>query len=240
MVFYIQHPVFTLDQDPVCPGFHQQRVFRHHQRLHHHQSHPCHQDLSISKFQPTLMRLVDNLVSRIAEDQEMKENQVKETQTKENQIKETQVKETQIKENQIKDNQIKEYKAKENPIHKNPVTNFAEFLNQVQKNSEAASRKSSKVCLKDTVDVFEVTVEFVNYELKREQLVVQVVNGDTLVITVDDEKKKFKIPAKCKVSKIKSKFSNKKVDEDKTVQTLTVTAPKEVTITPIAIAMEEA
>ena len=104
---------------------------------------------------------------------------------------------------------------------------------------EIVKQFGSKVCLNETMDKVEIKIDFMGHKFSGEHLDVQIIDGNVLIVKAEDGDKqferKFKLPEKCNIEKVESKFSNK--EEDK--QTMTITIPKEVKIVQVPIAMDE-
>merc|ERR1712018_650500 len=105
---------------------------------------------------------------------------------------------------------------------------------------ELVKRFGSKVLVNETMDKVEIKIDFLGHQFNGEHLDVQVIDGNVLAVKAEDGEKqferKFKLPEKCNIDKIESKFSSK---EDKQTMTITISIPKEVKIVQVPIAMDE-
>merc|ERR1712062_522020 len=108
-----------------------------------------------------------------------------------------------------------------------------------QQVSQQQKRLLTQVHVDENLDRVQIQIEFSGYDLKPEDLDVQVVNNDILLVKAEknDQKileRKFKLPAKCQLDNIKPKFNdggvadeNSKQEEDSNItQTLNILVPK--------------
>ena len=105
---------------------------------------------------------------------------------------------------------------------------------------EQVKKTMTQVNVEENEHKMEITINFLGRNFSGEHLDVQVVNGDVMTIKAekdDNEKfeRKFKLPSKCQLDKIESRFNTK--DDDR--QTLVITIPKDINIVQVPIAMEE-
>ena len=100
-------------------------------------------------------------------------------------------------------------------------------------------RLLTQVYVDENLDRVQIQIEFSGYDLKPEDLDVQVVNNDILLVKAEknDQKifeRKFKLPAKCQLDNIQPKFNaggaadeNSEQEEDSNItQTLNILVPK--------------
>merc|ERR1711944_306377 len=99
------------------------------------------------------------------------------------------------------------------------------------------SQLMTQVHVDENLDRVQIQIEFSGYDLKPEQLDVQVVNNDVLVVKAENDQKKkferkFKLPAKCQLDNIQPKFKiaaaaeNSEQEDDSITQTLNILVPK--------------
>merc|ERR1712012_1045474 len=100
-------------------------------------------------------------------------------------------------------------------------------------------RLLTQVYVDENLDRVQIQIEFLGYDLKPENLDVQVVNNDVLLVKAEknDQKifeRKFKLPTKCQLDNIQPKFNaggaadeNSEQEEDSNItQTLNILVPK--------------
>merc|ERR1712018_135621 len=138
---------------------------------------------------------------------------------------------------------------KDEPPKKEQVFNSTdnEVAQEVLKNQPRSSiqqvsqqkRLLTQVYVDENLDRVQIQIEFLGYDLKPENLDVQVVNNDILLVKAEknDQKileRKFKLPAKCQMDNIRPKFNdggvadeNSEQEEDSNItQTLNILVPK--------------
>merc|ERR1712073_199562 len=114
--------------------------------------------------------------------------------------------------------------------------------NQPRSSSQQVSQQKrllTQVHVDENLDRVQIQIEFSGYDLKPEDLDVQVVNNDILLVKAEknDQKifeRKFKLPAKCQMDNIKPKFNvggvadeNSEQEEASNItQTLNILVPK--------------
>merc|ERR1711874_31870 len=96
---------------------------------------------------------------------------------------------------------------------------------------EQVKKTMTQVNVEENEHKMEITINFLGRNFSGEHLDVQVINGDVVTIKAekDDKEKferKFKLPSKCQLDKIESRFNTK--DDDR--QTLVITIPKDIKI----------
>ena len=109
----------------------------------------------------------------------------------------------------------------------------------IQQVSQQQKRLLTQVYVDENLDRVQIQIEFSGYDLKPENLDVQVVNNDVLLVKAEknDQKifeRKFKLPAKCQLDNIQPKFNaggaadeNSEQEEDSNItQTLNILVPK--------------
>jgi len=109
----------------------------------------------------------------------------------------------------------------------------------IQQVSQQQKRLLTQVHVDENLDRVQIQIEFSGYDLKPEDLDVQVVNNDILLVKAEknDQKifeRKFKLPAKCQLDNIQPKFNaggaadeNSEQEEDSNItQTLNILVPK--------------
>merc|ERR1712156_849613 len=109
----------------------------------------------------------------------------------------------------------------------------------IQQVSQQQKRLLTQVYVDENLDRVQIQIEFLGYDLKPEDLDVQVVNNDVLLVKAEknDQKifeRKFKLPAKCQLDNIQPKFNaggaadeNSEQEEDSNItQTLNILVPK--------------
>merc|ERR1712079_44380 len=138
---------------------------------------------------------------------------------------------------------------KDEPPKKEQVFNSTEnevaqevLKNQPRSSSQQVSQQKrllTQVHVDENLDRVQIQIEFSGYDLKPEDLDVQVVNNDILLVKAEknDQKifeRKFKLPAKCQMDNIRPKFNaggaadgNSEQEEDTNItQTLNILVPK--------------
>ena len=118
-------------------------------------------------------------------------------------------------------------------VLKNQPRSYSQQVSQQQK------RLLTQVYVDENLDRVQIQIEFSGYDLKPEDLDVQVVNNNILLVKAEknDQKifeRKFKLPAKCQMDNIKPKFNaggaadeNSEQEEDSNItQTLNILVPK--------------
>merc|ERR1711874_565459 len=138
---------------------------------------------------------------------------------------------------------------KDEPPKKEQVFNSTEneVAQEVLKNQPRSSiqqvsqqkRLLTQVHVDENLDRVQIQIEFSGYDLKPENLDVQVVNNDILLVKAEknDQKifeRKFKLPAKCQMDNIKPKFNDGGVADENSeqeeasniTQTLNILVPK--------------
>merc|ERR1712141_233013 len=138
---------------------------------------------------------------------------------------------------------------KDEPPKKEQVFNSTEneVAQEVSKNQPRSSsqqvsqqkRLLTQVHVDENLDRVQIQIEFSGYDLKPENLDVQVVDNDILLVKAENDQKqkiferKFKLPAKCQLDKIQPKFNgaaavenSKQEDNDTARQTLNILVPK--------------
>ena len=139
---------------------------------------------------------------------------------------------------------------KDEPPKKEQVFNSTEnevaqevLKNQPRSSSQQVSQQQKRlltqVHVDENLDRVQIQIEFSGYDLKPEDLDVQVVNNDILLVKAEknDQKifeRKFKLPAKCQMDNIRPKFNaggaadeNSEQEEDSNItQTLNILVPK--------------
>merc|ERR1712156_196548 len=109
----------------------------------------------------------------------------------------------------------------------------------IQQVSQQQKRLLTQVYVDENLDRVQIQIEFLGYDLKPEDLDVQVVNNNILLVKAEknDQKifeRKFKLPAKCQLDNIQPKFNaggaadeNSEQEEDSNItQTLNILVPK--------------
>merc|ERR1711944_82253 len=102
---------------------------------------------------------------------------------------------------------------------------------------QEVSQLMTQVHVDENLERVQIQIEFSGYDLKSEQLDVQVVNNDVLVVKAENDQKqkferKFKFPAKCQLDNIQPKFKiaaaaeNSEQEDDSITQTLNILVPK--------------
>merc|ERR1712020_189286 len=108
-----------------------------------------------------------------------------------------------------------------------------------QQVSQQQKRLLTQVYVDENLDRVQIQIEFLGYDLKPEDLDVQVVNNNILLVKAEknDQKifeRKFKLPAKCQMDNIQPKFNdggaadeNSEQEEASNItQTLNILVPK--------------
>merc|ERR1712218_463299 len=107
----------------------------------------------------------------------------------------------------------------------------------IQQVSQQQKRLLTQVYVDENLDRVQIQIEFSGYDLKPEDLDVQVVNNDVLLVKAENDQKqkferKFKLPAKCQLDNIQPKFKiaaaaeNSEQEDDSITQTLNILVPK--------------
>merc|ERR1711879_942135 len=139
---------------------------------------------------------------------------------------------------------------KDEPPKKEQVFNSTEnevaqevLKNQPRSSSQQVSQQQKRlltqVYVDENLDRVQIQIEFSGYDLKPENLDVQVVNNNVLLVKAENDQKKiferkFKLPAKCQMDNIRPKFNaggaadeNSEQEEDSNItQTLNILVPK--------------
>merc|ERR1712062_463599 len=138
---------------------------------------------------------------------------------------------------------------KDEPPKKEQVFNSTEnevaqevLKNQPRSSSQQVSQQQrllTQVHVDENSDRVQIQIEFSGYDLKPENLDVQVVDNDILLVKAEknDQKifqRKFKLPAKCQMDNIQPKFNDggaadensKQEDASNITQTLNILVPK--------------
>jgi len=139
---------------------------------------------------------------------------------------------------------------KDEPPKKEQVFNSTEnevaqevLKNQPRSSSQQVSQQQKRlltqVHVDENLDRVQIQIEFSGYDLKAEDLDVQVVNNDILLVKAEknDQKifeRKFKLPAKCQMDNIRPKFNDGGVADENSeqeeasniTQTLNILVPK--------------
>merc|ERR550525_316170 len=118
-------------------------------------------------------------------------------------------------------------------VLKNQPRSYSQQVSQQQK------RLLTQVHVDENLDRVQIQIEFSGYDLKPEDLDVQVVNNNILLVKAEknDQKifeRKFKLPAKCQMDNIKPKFNDGCVADENSeqeeasniTQTLNILVPK--------------
>merc|ERR1719510_571249 len=129
------------------------------------------------------------------------------------------------------------FNATENEVAQEVLKN--QPRSSIQQVSQQQKRLLTQVYVDENLDRVQIQIEFSGYNLKPEDLDVQVVNNDILLVKAEknDQKifeRKFKLPAKCQMDNIKPKFNdggaadeNSEQEEDSNItQTLNILVPK--------------
>merc|ERR1719479_793751 len=109
----------------------------------------------------------------------------------------------------------------------------------IQQVSQQQKRLLTQVYVDENLDRVQIQIEFSGYDLKPEDLEVQVVNNDILLVKAEknDQKifeRKFKLPAKCQMDNIQPKFNaggaadeiSEQEEASNITQTLNILVPK--------------
>ena len=139
---------------------------------------------------------------------------------------------------------------KDEPPKKEQVFNSTEnevaqevLKNQPRSSSQQVSQQQKRlltqVYVDENLDRVQIQIEFSGYDLKPEDLDVQVVNNDILLVKAEknDQKifeRKFKLPAKCQMDNIQPKFNaggaadeiSEQEEDSNITQTLNILVPK--------------
>merc|ERR1711941_148070 len=140
---------------------------------------------------------------------------------------------------------------KDEPPKKEQVFNSTEnevaqevLKNQPRSSSQQVSQQQKRlltqVYVDENLDRVQIQIEFSGYDLKPENLDVQVVDNDILLVKAENDQKqkiferKFKLPAKCQLDNIQPKFNdggaadeNSEQEEASNItQTLNILVPK--------------
>ena len=142
---------------------------------------------------------------------------------------------TEVEKDEPKKEQVFNSTENEVPqeVLKNQPRSYSQQVSQQQK------RLLTQVHVDENLDRVQIQIEFSGYDLKPEDLDVQVVNNNILLVKAEknDQKifeRKFKLPAKCQMDNIKPKFNaggaadeNSEQEEDSNItQTLNILVPK--------------
>jgi HSP20 family molecular chaperone IbpA len=127
----------------------------------------------------------------------------------------------------------------ENEVHQDVLKNQVPRSSSTQQVSQV--QLMTQVYVDENLDRVQIQIEFSGYNLKPENLDVQVVNNDVLLVKAENDQKqkiferKFKLPAKCQLDNIQPKFKsgggdaaveNSEQEDDITTQTLNILVPK--------------
>merc|ERR1712008_79422 len=102
------------------------------------------------------------------------------------------------------------FDSTENEVHQEVLKN------QVPRSSSqqvSQVQLMTQVHVDENLDRVQIQIEFSGYNLKPENLDVQVVNNDVLLVKAENDQKqkiferKFKLPAKCQLDNIQPKFN---------------------------------
>merc|ERR1712062_155616 len=130
-----------------------------------------------------------------------------------------------------------EFNSTENEVAQEVLKN--QPRSSIQQVSQQQKRLLTQVYVDENLDRVQIQIEFSGYDLKPEDLDVQVVNNDILLVKAekDDQKileRKFKLPAKCQMDNIKPNFNDGGVADENSeqeeasniTQTLNILVPK--------------
>merc|ERR1712012_875536 len=142
---------------------------------------------------------------------------------------------TEAKNDEPKKEQV--FNSTENEVAQEVLKN--QPRSSIQQVSQQQKRLLTQVYVDENLDRVQIQIEFSGYDLKPEDLDVQVVNNDILLVKAEknDQKifeRKFKLPTKCQMDNIKPKFNdggvadeNSEQEEDSNItQTLNILVPK--------------
>jgi len=142
---------------------------------------------------------------------------------------------TEVEKDEPKKEQV--FNSTENEVPQEVLKN--QPRSSIQQVSQQQKRLLTQVYVDENLDRVQIQIEFSGYDLKPEDLDVQVVNNDILLVKAEknDQKifeRKFKLPAKCQMDNIQPKFNaggaadeNSEQEEDSNItQTLNILVPK--------------
>ena len=142
---------------------------------------------------------------------------------------------TEVEKDEPKKEQV--FNSTENEVPQEVLKN--QPRSSIQQVSQQQKRLLTQVYVDENLDRVQIQIEFSGYDLKPEDLDVQVVNNDILLVRAEknDQKifeRKFKLPAKCQMDNIQPKFNaggaadeNSEQEEDSNItQTLNILVPK--------------
>ena len=142
---------------------------------------------------------------------------------------------TEVEKDEPKKEQV--FNSTENEVAQEVLKN--QPRSSIQQVSQQQKRLLTQVYVDENLDRVQIQIEFSGYDLKPEDLDVQVVNNDILLVKAEknDQKifeRKFKLPAKCQMDNIRPKFNaggaadeNSEQEEDSNItQTLNILVPK--------------
>merc|ERR1719189_195233 len=130
-----------------------------------------------------------------------------------------------------------EFNSTENEVAQEVLKN--QPRSSIQQVSQQQKRLLTQVYVDENLDRVQIQIEFSGYDLKPEDLDVQVVNNDALLVKAEKNgqkifERKFKLSAKCQLDNIQPKFNdggaadeNSEQEEDSNItQTLNILVPK--------------
>jgi len=142
---------------------------------------------------------------------------------------------TEVEKDEPKKEQV--FNSTENEVAQEVLKN--QPRSSSQQVSQQQKRLLTQVHVDENLDRVQIQIEFSGYDLKPEDLDVQVVNNDILLVKAEknDQKifeRKFKLPAKCQMDNIKPKFNDGGVADENSeqeeasniTQTLNILVPK--------------
>jgi len=143
---------------------------------------------------------------------------------------------TEAKNDEPKKEQV--FNSTENEVAQEVLKN--QPRSSIQQVSQQQKRLLTQVHVDENLDRVQIQIEFSGYDLKPENLDVQVVNNDILLVKAEknDQKifeRKFKLSAKCQLDNIQPKFNDGGADADENseqeeasniTQTLNILVPK--------------
>jgi len=142
---------------------------------------------------------------------------------------------TEVEKDEPKKEQV--FNSTENEVAQEVLKN--QPRSSSQQVSQQQKRLLTQVYVDENLDRVQIQIEFSGYDLKPEDLDVQVVNNDILLVKAEknDQKifeRKFKLPAKCQMDNIKPKFNDGGVADENSeqeeasniTQTLNILVPK--------------
>ena len=142
---------------------------------------------------------------------------------------------TEVEKDEPKKEQV--FNSTENEVPQEVLKN--QPRSSIQQVSQQQKRLLTQVYVDENLDRVQIQIEFLGYDLKPEDLDVQVVNNNILLVKAEknDQKifeRKFKLPAKCQMDNIQPKFNaggaadeNSEQEEDSNItQTLNILVPK--------------